>query len=59
LIDVRPDGTTAYVLEIDRVLYRSYRVKTLYEGTDEYKKGPFYFPTRRESRSPLGAGDRT
>jgi hypothetical protein len=33
-IEVRPDGTKAYVLQVDTVLYRSFRVRTLYEGTD-------------------------
>jgi hypothetical protein len=33
-IEVRPDGSKAYVLEVNRALYRSYRVRTLYEGTD-------------------------
>jgi arylsulfate sulfotransferase len=31
-IEVRPDGTKAYVLEVNRTLYRSFRVRTLYEG---------------------------
>jgi hypothetical protein len=34
-IEVRPDGTKAYVLEVNRALYRSFRVRTLYEGTNE------------------------
>jgi hypothetical protein len=34
-IEVRPDGTTAYVLEVDRTLYRSLRVRTLYEGIND------------------------
>jgi hypothetical protein len=33
-IEVRPDGTKAYVLQVDRTLYRSFRVRTLYEGTN-------------------------
>jgi hypothetical protein len=33
-IEVRPDGTKAYVLQADKSLYRSFRVRTLYEGTD-------------------------
>jgi hypothetical protein len=33
-IEVLPDGTTTYVLQVDRALYRSFRVRTLYEGTD-------------------------
>jgi hypothetical protein len=34
-IEVRPDGTTAYVLEVNRAEYRSFRVRTLYEGTGD------------------------
>jgi hypothetical protein len=34
-IEVRPDGTKAYVLQMSGLLYRSYRVQTLYEGTYE------------------------
>jgi len=33
-IEVRPDGTKAYVLQLDRALYRSFRVRTLYGGTE-------------------------
>jgi hypothetical protein len=33
-IEVRPDGTKAYVLQVDRSLYRSFRVRTLYAGTN-------------------------
>jgi hypothetical protein len=31
-IEVRPDGSKAYVLEVDKREYRSYRIQTLYEG---------------------------
>jgi hypothetical protein len=34
-IEVRPDGTRAYVLEVNRAEYRSFRVRTLYEGTGD------------------------
>jgi pimeloyl-ACP methyl ester carboxylesterase len=34
-VEVRPDGTKAYVLQVDRTLYRSFRVRTLYEGTGD------------------------
>jgi hypothetical protein len=34
-IEVRPDGTKAYVLEINTSLYRSFRVRTLYEGIND------------------------
>jgi len=34
-IEVRPDGTKVYVLEINRSFYRSFRVRTLYEGTND------------------------
>jgi hypothetical protein len=33
-IEVRPDGSKAYVLEVNRTEYRSYRLRTLYEGTN-------------------------
>jgi hypothetical protein len=33
-IEVLPDGTKTYVLQVARALYRSFRVRTLYEGTD-------------------------
>jgi hypothetical protein len=41
-IEVLPDGTKAYVLETDHVgvlVYRSYRTRTLYEGTDDVLAG--------------------
>src|SRR5262249_57920753 len=41
-IEVRPDGTQVYVLEgdhVDRLVYRSYRTRTLYEGTDDALAG--------------------
>jgi hypothetical protein len=38
-IEVRPDGTKAYVLQINTREYRSYRVRTLYEGTNELQGG--------------------
>jgi acetyl esterase/lipase len=34
-IEVRPDGTKAYVLQVDRTLYRSFRVRTLYGGISD------------------------
>jgi hypothetical protein len=34
-IEVRPDGTKAYVLQVDMVLYRSFRMRTLYEGISD------------------------
>ncbi|HJZ55274.1 MAG TPA: aryl-sulfate sulfotransferase [Gemmataceae bacterium] len=40
--EVLPDGTKTYVLESDRVgrlVYRSYRTRTLYEGTDDTLAG--------------------
>src|SRR5262249_15313968 len=33
-IEVLPDGTSVYVLEVARQEYRSFRLRTLYEGTD-------------------------
>jgi hypothetical protein len=38
-IEVRPDGTKAYVLQVDRTLYRSFRVRTLYEGIGDQLAG--------------------
>jgi hypothetical protein len=38
-IEVRQDGTKAYVMEINRPLYRSYRMRTLYEGIDDVLAG--------------------
>jgi hypothetical protein len=38
-IEVRPDGTLAYVLEINKQEYRSFRVRTLYEGTGDALAG--------------------
>jgi arylsulfate sulfotransferase len=34
-IEVRPDGSKVYVLQVARTLYRSFRVRTLYEGTGD------------------------
>src|SRR5262245_25604930 len=39
-IEVLPDGTKAYVLEVNRIEYRSYRMRTLYEGIDDALAGP-------------------
>src|SRR5262249_31257093 len=41
-IEVLPDGTKTYVLEsdhVDRLVYRSYQVRTLYEGVDDALAG--------------------
>src|SRR5262249_10197573 len=38
-IEVRPDGTNAYVLQVDIPLYRSFRIRTLYEGTSDQLAG--------------------
>jgi len=38
-IEVLPDGTKSYVLQVGRGLYRSYRTRTLYEGTDNALAG--------------------
>jgi arylsulfate sulfotransferase len=38
-IEVLPDGTKAYVLEVNRIEYRSYRMRTLYEGIDDALAG--------------------
>jgi hypothetical protein len=34
-IEVRPDGSKAYVLQVNRMEYRSYRMRGLYEGVDD------------------------
>jgi len=34
-IEVRPDGSKAYVLEVNRTEYRSYRMRTLYAGVSD------------------------
>ena len=39
-IEVLPDGTKIYVLEVATPEYRSYRVRTLYEGIDDALAGP-------------------
>jgi hypothetical protein len=39
-IEVRPDGTVVYVLEFASPEYRSYRVRTLYEGVGDALAGP-------------------
>jgi len=34
-VEVLPDGTKTYVLQVGRGLYRGYRTRTLYEGIDD------------------------
>jgi hypothetical protein len=36
-IEVLPDGTPTYVLELAHQEFRSYRIRTLYEGTDDFQ----------------------
>jgi arylsulfate sulfotransferase len=38
-IEVRPDGSPSYVLQFASPEYRSYRLRTLYEGTDDALAG--------------------
>src|SRR5262249_9734425 len=38
-IEVLPDGTKAYVLEVNEPEYRSYRIRTLYEGISDALAG--------------------
>src|SRR5439155_6498364 len=38
-IEVRPDGTKSYVLKFGSPEYRSYRLRTLYEGIDDALAG--------------------
>jgi hypothetical protein len=39
LLEVRPDGSTAYVLADNKWVYRSFRVQTLYEGVSDQPAG--------------------
>jgi hypothetical protein len=34
-IEVRPDGSKAYVLKVNKAQFRSFRIRTLYEGTSD------------------------
>lgn len=38
-IEVRPDGSVAYVLQVKGTEYRSFRMQTLYEGTSDQLAG--------------------
>lgn len=38
-IEVRPDGSQAYVLEVNKSEFRSFRVRTLYEGISDQLAG--------------------
>src|SRR5262249_4928927 len=38
-IEVLPDGTKSYVLEVNLIEYRSYRIRTLYEGISDALAG--------------------
>jgi hypothetical protein len=38
-VEMLPDGTKTYVLQVGRGVYRSYRTRTLYEGTDNELAG--------------------
>jgi hypothetical protein len=38
-IEVRPDGSTAYVLADNKWVYRSFRIQTLYEGVSDQLAG--------------------
>jgi hypothetical protein len=39
IVEVRPDGTRVYDLMANRLEYRSFRMRTLYEGTDDALAG--------------------
>jgi hypothetical protein len=39
-IEVRPDGTKAYVLQVNRQEFRTYRIRTLYEGASDQLAAP-------------------
>jgi hypothetical protein len=45
-VEVTPDGTRVYALAVNKVAYRSFRTRTLYEGTGDELAGA---PTRVES----------
>jgi hypothetical protein len=58
-IEVRPDGTPVYVLEANQAEFRTFRVRTLYEGTnlplDEDTQMPYTgMPHRNDSPSSFG-----
>jgi arylsulfate sulfotransferase len=38
-IEVRPDGSKAYVLQVNKAEYRSFRIQTLYEGVSDQLAG--------------------
>jgi hypothetical protein len=38
-IEVQPDGSTAYVLQLSKPEYRSFRIRTLYEGISDQLAG--------------------
>jgi hypothetical protein len=38
-IEVRPDGSKAYVLQVNKPVYRSFRIRTLYEGISDQLAG--------------------
>jgi hypothetical protein len=38
-IEVRPDGSKAYVLQVNKTEYRSFRIRTLYEGVSDQLAG--------------------
>ena len=38
-IEVRPDGSKAYVLQVNKPVYRAFRIQTLYEGVSDQLAG--------------------
>jgi hypothetical protein len=59
-IEVRPDGSKAYVLQVEGTEYRSFRIQTLYEGVSDQLAGGGGGETSRQSDDSRGRsrGDR-
>jgi hypothetical protein len=53
-IEVRPDGSKAYVLQLNKPEYRSYRIRTLYHGISDQLAGDHGVEAPRDDDS---AGD--
>jgi hypothetical protein len=53
-IEVRPDGSKAYVLEVNRPEYRSFRIRTLYAGVSDRLAGDGDWETSDHGDFPGG-----
>jgi hypothetical protein len=53
-IEVRPDGSKAFVLEVNQREYRSFRVRTLYAGTSDQLAGEGGEETSRDGDDSRG-----